>query len=172
MRFPLVFLLGLGIGLAHAPCPAHAHGAHQHGVAQLMVAVEGPTLTLRLESPLDNLLGFERAPRTEKERAAAEALLGRLKRGEGLFALTQAAECALASATVDAPVLQGGKAAAGHADLAAEWRYSCRAPDKLTGLRVLLFKDYKRLTRVEASVAGPRGQRAARLSARAPDLAW
>lgn len=172
MRVPFVLLLGLGIGLAHAHCPAHAHGAHQHGVAQLMVAVEGDGLTIRLESPLDNLLGFERAPRNDKERAAAEALLGRLERGEGLFALTQAAGCSLATSKVEAPVLQGGKATGGHADLAAEWRYTCRAPDQLTGLRVLLFKDFKRLTRLEAAVAGPRGQRAARLSARAPDLAW
>lgn len=172
MRRSLLILLSLGVSLAYAHCQAHAHGAHQHGVAQLMVSVEGPNLTIRLESPLDNLLGFERAPRTDRERAAAEALLQRLQRAEGLFAPSQEAGCTLASVEVEAPVLKGGKAAAGHADLTAEWRYTCAAADKLTGLRVLLFRDYKRLTRLEAAVVGPRGQRAARLTGRSPDLTW
>lgn len=170
MRIPLILLLGLGLGLAHGP--AHTHGAHQHGVAHLLLAVDGDTLSIRLESPLDNLLGFERAPRDARERAAADALLARLQGAHDLFIPTQAAGCSLTSAKVEAPVLQGRAAAGGHADLIAEWRYGCRAPEKLSGLRVLLFRHFQRLTRLEAVVAGPRGQRAPRLGPRMPDLTW
>ena len=45
--------------------PAHAH---VHGAVQLDVAVDGPTLTLTLEAPLDSVVGFERAPRTAAEK--------------------------------------------------------------------------------------------------------
>lgn len=155
-----------------APVPAQAHGGHRHGEADLLVSVEGAELVVRLETPLDNLLGFERAPRTPPERAAAERLLQRLKAGEGLFQPSTAAGCSLAQARVEAPVLQGREAASGHADLAAEWRYLCRAPQALTGLRVLLWREHPRLTRLNAVVAGPRGQKAQRLTARLPDLAW
>ena len=47
---------------------AQAAGAHQHGVAQLEVAVDGNSLTVTLDTPLDNLLGFERGPRTDLPR--------------------------------------------------------------------------------------------------------
>lgn len=39
------------------------------------MVVGGGQLEVALESPLDNLLGFERAPRTDKQRAAVPAHL-------------------------------------------------------------------------------------------------
>ncbi|MFN3594832.1 MAG: DUF2796 domain-containing protein [Thiobacillaceae bacterium] len=166
MRAFLGWMMALGVGLAHA------HGAHQHGVGRLQVVAEGPALTIRLEGPLDNLLGFEHTPRNARERAAAAALMQRLREGKGLFGPSAAAGCTLAAAQVEAPVLEGGRDHDGHAELAAEWRYTCAQPERLTGLRVNLFRVFPRLRTLEAAVAGPRGQRGARLSARAPDLNW
>lgn len=166
MRLLLGWMMVFGVGLAHA------HGAHQHGVGRLEVAVEGASLEIRLMSPLDNFLGFERAPRNERERAAAAALLKRLREAKGLFSLSAAAGCTLAGAEVEAPVLEGGRDQDGHADLSAEWRYTCAQPERLTGLRVNLFREFPRLRTLEVAVAGPRGQRGARLSARSPDLIW
>ena len=58
---------------------AQAAGAHQHGVAQLEVAADGNSLTVTLDTPLDNLLGFERGPRTDAERKAVQAMAQRLR---------------------------------------------------------------------------------------------
>lgn len=151
---------------------ALAHGAHRHGEGRLFVSIEGPQLIVRLESPLDNLLGFERAPRTPAERVAADRLRQRLTAGEGVLQPSTAAGCQLTHANIEAPVLEGQAAADGHADLVAEWHYTCRAPQQLKGLRVLLFQDHRRLSRLEAAVVGPRGQKAQRLTARMPDLVW
>jgi hypothetical protein len=50
--------------LAFAAAPAWSAGkAHEHGALKLDVAIEGNKLTIAMEAPLDNLLGFERAPR-------------------------------------------------------------------------------------------------------------
>jgi hypothetical protein len=49
--------------------PALAASPHEHGVARLDVAVDAGRVSFSLETPLDNLLGFERAPRTDAERA-------------------------------------------------------------------------------------------------------
>ena len=55
--------------LCLTPLLAHAGGkAHVHGVATLDIAVEARKITVQLESPLDNLLGYERTPRTDAER--------------------------------------------------------------------------------------------------------
>jgi len=49
---------------------AHADSAHEHGSARLDVAVDGDRLHIALQSPLDNLVGFEHAPRNERQRTA------------------------------------------------------------------------------------------------------
>ena len=78
---------------------------HQHGAMKLGVAVEGADVTLVVEMPLDGLVGFERAPRTDAERKAAAAALATMRDGAALFRLDAAAQCTLASAKVAAPVL-------------------------------------------------------------------
>jgi hypothetical protein len=44
---------------------ALAQQPHSHGRLALEVAVDPQTITLTMEAPLDNFLGFERAPRTD-----------------------------------------------------------------------------------------------------------
>jgi len=152
---------------------AHAGKAHEHGVAKLDVAIEGNKLTVALESPLDSLLGFERAPRTDAERKAAADVLARLRSGGELFKPDPAAQCTLSKAEVSAPVLEPtntaiGKApvsgaaakAAGdeHADLEASYEYTCGQPQQLRTLELGLFVAFKRMQRIEVQVAGTQGQ--------------
>ena len=90
---------------------AHAGKAHEHGVAKVDVAIEGSKLTVALQSPLDSLLGFERAPRTDAERKAAADMLARLRSGGALFKADAAAQCTLSKAEVTAPVLDAANKA-------------------------------------------------------------
>ncbi len=144
--------------------PAAAGKAHQHGVMQLDVAVEGNKLSLSVNVPLDNLLGFERAPRTEAERKAAAEVLARLRnpdQGKPLFSADSAAQCTLSKAEVQAALLEPGAKAepkGGHADLEASYEFSCAKPESLRVLDVGLFEAYRRIQRIEVQVAGPKGQ--------------
>jgi hypothetical protein len=173
-RLALGFTLRFTLLLA-ATWHASAIGqhAHVHGSATLQVAVEGRALTLTFLSPLDGLLGFERAPRTAKEKAAAADLMARLRKPEAWFVPTQAASCKLASTRISAPVLEAGATAAdGHAELSAEYTYRCEHPEALHGLEVKLFDSFRRLRRVQAEVAGPKGQSAATLTPARRQLSW
>jgi Protein of unknown function (DUF2796) len=156
---------GLALVFACAGGTAWAAGkAHEHGVMKLDVAVEGNRVTIAMEAPLDNLLGFERAPRTDAERKAAADVLARLRspdKGTPLFTLDAAAQCSLSKAEVLAPVLEPGAkpAAQGeHADLDATFEFSCLHPGELRSLDVGLFDAYKRTQRIDVQVAGPKGQ--------------
>jgi len=172
------------IALVMATLPAaHAGKAHEHGVAKVDVAVEGNKLTVALQSPLDSLLGFERAPRTDAERKAAADMLARLRSGGALFKADAAAQCTLSKAEVSAPVLEAaGKApAAGaaakasvsgaaakasegeHADLDASYEYTCAQPQQLRTLDLGLFDAFRRMQRIEVQVAGAQGQSKATL---------
>ena len=167
-------LVGLSIlctaGLASAAKP------HQHGAMKLGVAVEGAELTLVVEMPLDSLVGFERAPRTDAERKAASAALATMRDGAALFRLDAAAQCTLASAKVAAPVLEQVAAADAkkeHADLDATYVFKCAQPARLTALEVLLFDAFKRVERIDVQAVLPQGQTKAvlRRSARVMRLA-
>ncbi|PTT78105.1 hypothetical protein DBR42_24125 [Pelomonas sp. HMWF004] len=136
-----------------------AEHAHQHGVVSLNATLEGEVLSLDLDAPLDSLLGFERAPRTEAERAAAAALLKTLGPGTSMWRPNPEARCVLAQAKVEAPVLQQPQAPAGeHADLEAGYQFRCAQPAQLTGLQHELFQAFARLQRIEWQFALPSGQ--------------
>ena len=152
---------------------AHRHGAHQHGVATLEVAVDGGTLSIHLTSPLDNVVGFEHAPKTDAQRAAARQALATLKQGARLFSPTQAAGCKLAQVTLEAPILEGAKPAAGaHGDLEADYRFECAQPDQLKGVDALLFSLFPGMKRIDAAVVTAKGQQAFKLSRKLHYMNW
>jgi hypothetical protein len=151
--------------LSFAAAPAWSAGkAHEHGALKLDVAIEGNKLTIAMEAPLDNLLGFERAPRTDAERKAAADVLARLRnpnQGKSLFSADAAAQCTLSKADVQAPVLEPGVNPAPkdeHADLDASYEFSCAQPAELRSLDVGLFDAYKRIQRIDVQVAGAKSQ--------------
>ena len=149
---------------ATPPITQAAPHAHEHGVARLAVAVDGNTLTIALDAPLDGFLGFERAPRTDAERKAAADLLVRLRDAGSLFKPDAAAGCKAGDAKIEAPVLEPGYKGKGeHADLEAQFTFQCAQPQALRALDVALFDAFKRLQRIDVQVAGAKGQSKATL---------
>ena len=158
-------MITMVVALSSSTGTAWAAGkAHEHGALKLDVAIEGNKLTIAMEAPLDNLLGFERAPRTDAERKAAADVLTRLRstdKAAPLFAVDTTAQCMLSKAEVKAPMLEPGAKQATkdeHADLDASYEFTCAKPDALRTLDVGLFEAYKRIQRIDVQVAGPMGQ--------------
>jgi hypothetical protein len=160
------FPLSLCLCLA-APAWAQSGGApkkaHQHGIASMGVAVERNRVVVTIDSPLDNLLGFERAPRTDEEKQRAAALVAALKAGETLLRIDPAAGCKLQTVEIDAPVIGQGRpeataASSGHADLEADYEFACDDGSKAGFIEITLFDAFKRLQRLQVQVAGTKGQ--------------
>ncbi len=183
---------GLVLVLAAAAAAA-AERAHQHGVASLQVVLDGNTLTVTLDSPLDNLLGFERGPRSEAERQAVRALAQRLHAETSLMLPSPAAQCQrqaveLVSDTIAPALLAPAKPpsappataplatappATAHADLQATLRFQCAQPQLLKQLALAgLFQAFTRLRQIDAAVVAPGVQRGLKLSSRQPTLVW
>ena len=172
------------VALVVAHGAAYAAGPHEHGAATLHVAVEGDRLHLELSSPLENLVGFERAPRNEKETAAVKAMAERLREPERLFVPTPDAKCTRASVDLESPVLDpallGGKprtapakpTGGAHASIDAVIVFRCERPQQLTGLEVKAFEAFPKLKRLDVKVAGAKKQSGARLTPRNPRLSW
>ena len=188
-----LFFVSLGLAAAVYPLAsvnAHSSRAHVHGEATLTVAIDGQAVTLDFDSPLDNLVGFEHAPRTDKQKQAMADMAARLGEAGKLFVLDAAAGCeaagvkltpaatAVASAA-SAPAAakgEGDKAAhkATHKDQEAQFTFRCKDAAKLRTIEVKLFEAFPRVKRVKASVAGVTGgkQSAMTLTPAKATLRW
>ena len=148
--------------------PARANKAHVHGEGKLDVAIDKDTITLALELPLDATVGFERAPKNDKEKAVLAAAEKTLKDAAALWRPTPAADCSVASIEVDMPTFDSGE----HADVDVRHVFRCAHPAALKGIETTLFKQFKRLYRIETQRTGPVGQGAQRLTPKTSVLSW
>jgi hypothetical protein len=147
---------------------AQAGAPHEHGVARLDIGVEPGRVSLQLQTPLDNLLGFERAPRNEEETQRAEAVLKRLRAADALFRIDSAAGCTLQAVDLQSAALGLGRAPApeakeGHAELQAQIDFQCRDGTRTGFIEAVLFEAFPRLQRIDVQVASPKGQMKAML---------
>lgn len=156
---------------------ASAHEAHVHGVGKLDIALDGPTLSLHLDSPLVNLIGFEHAARSAREQQSARDMTATLRQAADVFVMTQSAECKavevkLRSDALDPPLLGNVVSARqaeaahhdGHADLDADFTFRCAHPERLATIDVRLFEQFKGFTRIDVQLVTARQQRAATLT--------
>jgi hypothetical protein len=125
------------------PCAVAAR-PHVHGAATLEIAIEAEQVELRLVSPLESLLGFEHAPRTEAQRTATREMEKTLARPESLLIPTAA----------------------------ARYVFRCQQPDALKSIEVGMFERFPRLHRVDVRVVGPRRQKAGRVTPAQTTFAW
>ena len=144
------------------PVLAWAEAPHAHGVAKLDVALEGRRLSMEFTAPLEDVLGFERKPANDKERAAFEAAATYLKSGQAIVAGVNA-NCRVADAAVEMP--ERGK---GHFELVARLTYDCKEPGELKSLEAALLARYKKLKHIDVRVVTPKGQSAARATPAKP----
>jgi hypothetical protein len=155
----LCFSLAFGATTAATP--------HEHGAAQIDIAVDAQGIVITLETPLENLLGFERAPRSDAEHKSAAALKLQLQAAAKLFRIDPAAGCDDGTAELSAPVLGWGKpatqadgksAGAAHADLDASFSFRCTQAGKASYVDVALWQALTRLNRIKVQVASNKGQ--------------
>jgi hypothetical protein len=160
----LMLLICPGVALAQQP-----HGAHQHGVAQLAVALDGGSLRIEFDTPLDNLVGFERRPRNPKEQQALADADLTLHQVELLFALPAAAACTVRQVLLTWPwplhttTAQPAKADHRHSELEAVYVLDCAHPQALTAIDIKLFDVFPRLRTLRTESATDLGQKAVTL---------
>lgn len=169
-------LLGLILVAFSVPTVAQ-HAAHAHGVAELRIVVEGERLQIEFDSPLDNLVGFEHAPRTAQQREALAKAEGKLRNFDALFALPAAAGCVVRDVEVIVPYgagaggeTPGSGVGDSHADLRTSYALECANMRALTQLRVKLIDLFPHIRRIRAEAATANGQGSATLDKSRPAM--
>jgi hypothetical protein len=188
-------VLAGAVALMFATVASAQQGAHEHGVVDLRVAIDGSTLLIEFDSPLDSLVGFEHEPRSDEQRAALASVESGLRDFTAYFQLPAAAGCVLADVQVESPYPQLADAhddhahddhahddhddhkhddhkheGHAHADMYAVYQFECAQVAALDQIGLNLTAAFPRITTIRAEIATPSGQRSVRLDQSARSL--
>ena len=141
---------------------AQQQHAHVHGQMKLDVAIDGPTVVIDMESPLDNIVGFERAPKTDAEKKTVADAIAQLRAADKLFAIDPAANCKLGPVDLRSGALGLGNPdpnePVGHADLDATFSFNCTNAAAAKFIDLNLFSAFKGLRQIDSQIASSQGQ--------------
>jgi hypothetical protein len=167
---PIIALLSSALAAETAAQPAKV--AHVHGTAHLRLVTNDKGVTASFIGPAGTLIGFERKPGSEEERATLALAIENLKAGDGMIRLNTAANCHLLSADVDVPL--GGsphraeREPSGdnerHVDMKADYRFACDRSDQLDSAGLGFFAGFPFLQRVLVEYETKEGRGAAELT--------
>ena len=152
----------------------HNDAAHVHGVGELEVVQDGNGLFISLYSPLENVLGFERSPKTDAEKVKARRVKSLLQ-ANGMFVFSPDAQCKRTSYKLYSEVLnphshgpsddhQHHESESGHSDFRAAYEFECAEPAKLKVIDVRVFRQFPGFEKIEVQALFPKGQVGASLT--------
>lgn len=127
---------------------------HVHGAVTFNVAVEGNVLSLEIDAPAVNVLGFEKAPRNDVERQAVASVDAWLSAGRDIAGVPRAAGCRLQSVTYEAP-----KLGSGHADYRPRYAFRCDNPAALEWVELWALRRLKDVEKAEVNLISATMQR-------------
>ena len=163
-------------------------GPHVHGHGTLNIAIEDKRVSMELEVPGMDIVGFEHAPSTDDQKAAVEKATARLEKPLGVFSLPASAGCTVAEAKVsveaehhhdgdddDADHKDGAKddghdEHAGHNQFHVNYALDCTNPNELKTINFDYFTLFAGAHDLAVNVVTAKGQSKYEVSRDKPTL--
>jgi len=137
--------------------------AHEHGAAQLGLAVEGTFLHVNFISPAMNIVGFERMAESLEENEAVAAAVAALNNAAELFSF-EGTSCEVSDVSVHAEGVLPEETDAdegsedgdheGHAEFEAAYVFACNNTGELTGMSIKFFDVWPGIEEIETVYLG------------------
>ena len=158
-----------GVYSGHAAEDSHEHDSehadekrqlesHEHGVSTLKIAIEGQNVQMELESPANDIVGFEHAPENDKQKAAIESALIQLRNATGVFTPSTEANCIIKENSAEFEIEEGHSET--HSGFHVTWKMTCSNPKQLTSLETSFFKLFPKAKEIEVEMISASGQKA------------
>jgi hypothetical protein len=158
--------------------------AHEHGQGKLNIAVEGNRVTMELEVPGADIVGFEYVASTSNQKAAVEKAKATLGDALAVFKLPAGAGCKLAEAKVEVETgekqdeaghkeeakADSAKEKADHSEFHATYAIDCASPAKLTAIDFKYFDLFPNAQELDVSLVSPKGQTSYEVTRERPKL--
>ncbi|MDG1103189.1 MAG: DUF2796 domain-containing protein [Ascidiaceihabitans sp.] len=156
--------------------------AHEHGVGQLDIAIDGQQIAMELHAPGADIVGFEYAAKSAKDLAAVDAAVAKLSAPLALFVLPEAAGCSIVEASAGLESEEeheehGDEHAddehadeEGHTEFHAEYLLNCAEPSVITGIDFAYFGSFPNALEVEVQIIADTGATSFEVERDAPTL--
>jgi hypothetical protein len=156
--------------------------AHEHGVGQLDIAIDGQQIAMELHAPGADIVGFEYAAESAKDLAAVDAAVAKLSAPLALFVLPEAAGCSIVEASAGLESEEeheehGDEHAddehadeEGHTEFHAEYLLNCAEPSVITGIDFAYFGSFPNALEVEVQIIADTGATSFEVERDAPTL--
>lgn len=154
-------------------------GAHEHGRGTLNIAVEGTKVSMELEVPGADIVGFEHAATSAGDKATLETAKTQLSAPLALFSLPASAACRVTQVDVEVEIgehAHDAKAEAkaekgeGHAEFHVQYALECAAPGNLTAIEFGYFRAFAGAQKLDVNVITPKGQSTFEVTRASPSL--
>jgi hypothetical protein len=160
-------------------------GAHEHGVGRLNIAIEGKRVSMELEVPGADIVGFEHEASTKTQKGAVQKAKTTLTGALNVFKLPAEAKCKVAQAKVEVHTEEkqeqghdkAGEAkhdaadnGSGHSEFHAEYVVDCAAPEKLTGIDFKYFELFPHAQKLDVNLVTDKGQTHYEVTRETPQL--
>lgn len=124
------------------------HAAHVHGLVNITLIAADNTVEIVLDTPAVNFLGFEHAATTESEKQQVQQLERVLKEGAELFTFL-GTTCELSENVVALDELQHAGENHQHADIGAEYQFTCQHITALQAVDIHLAERFSGIERIK-----------------------
>ena len=185
MRKYVIIAAVLAAGLPAMAAEEHRElGAHEHGHGKLNISIEGNRVSMELEVPGADIVGFEHEASTPDQKAAVEKAKVTLSDALAVFKLPASAGCKLAEARVavkagdehdDAAHKEeakpdGAKEEEHHSEFHATYAIDCASPAKLTSIDFKYFDLFAGAQELDVNLVTPKGQTSYEVTREQPRL--
>lgn len=136
--------------------------AHEHGSIKLDIAVEGKTIEVGIDGPAESFLGFEHAPKTDKEKKTFESARDLWAKDllTKIFILDKKLGCTSSEVKFEQEIEdhkdqkdeKGKKEAGIHSDIEASAKIICTQDLKGQSLTIALKKQYPHIKKLTIDV--------------------
>jgi len=154
---------------------------HVHGIASLDIAIEGNELSLELDSPAFNLVGFEYEAKTDEEKAAVNKMRTLLDTPLVLFGIPQESKCVLTTHEVEIPVAghdhphddDDDDHDHEHSDVEAAYKFQCTDLAKIKNINLNnFFANFPATEKINVQLVSPNGQASIVVTKDEPKVSW
>lgn len=152
--------------------------SHAHGLATMNIAIADSNVFLELETPWDNLVGFEHKPSTEEQHAMVDSALESLRQASSVVVLN-GGSCELHEVHIENSMGSDEheeheehddhadhEGEDTHSSLLVSYEYKCEDISSLSDIEVAAFSTWENFESISVQMIGPGGQSAVDLSPR------
>lgn len=175
----ILILIPLASATTYAEPAVHEHKAHTHGISEIELIISDGTISIKFESPANNIVGFEHAASNAEEENQIKKAHSILSKPASIFSF-QGTHCISIPSSVNINGLakephehkpkNKNQPHNTHKEVTAEFHFQCKSSEDLTYIETDLFNKFPNISKIHVMWISDTNQGMSVLSPNNPQL--